>query len=162
MLAPLIVFAYNRPLHLRETLSALVQNAEAKYSDLYIFIDGPKNEQGSEKTEEVFKVASGFSQGYFKNVEIIKSERNKGLAKSVISGVSEIINKYGKVIVTEDDSICSPHYLNFMNGALNYYGADENIWSVGGFTVPMVLPENYDKDVIKTQRSSIQDRKTER
>lgn len=154
MLAPLIVFAYNRADHLQRTLTALSENAEAKNSDLFVFIDGPKNDTGIEKNKAVFEVAKSFSIGSFKRVEIINSKKNKGLAKSVILGVSEIINKYGKVIVTEDDAVCSPNYLKFMNGALDFYEKDTSVWSVGGFTVPMTLPSYYNKDIIKTQRVS--------
>ena len=94
MLAPLIVFAYNRPEHLQKTLAGLSKNVEAKNSDIFIFIDGPKNEKGIEKNKEVIEVAKSFAPGYFKSVAIINSEHNKGLAKSVILGVTEIINKY--------------------------------------------------------------------
>ena len=154
MFAPLIVFAYNRPKHLKTTLNALALNKEAKESDIFIFIDGPKTKDGEIINKEVFEVANSFSSGFFKHCEIINHNSNSGLAKSVISGVTDIINKYGKVIVTEDDAVSSPYYLKFMNEALDYYKDDSTIWSVGGYTVPMETPLNYKKDVIKTQRMS--------
>lgn len=154
MLAPLIVFAYNRPDHLKETLKALSKNEEAHMSDLFVFIDGPKSEKGIEKNKEVEEVARSFKEGFFKKVDIINSEKNKGLANSVIAGVTRIINEYGKAIVTEDDSVCSSNYLGFMNKALDYYRNDDSAWSVGGFTVPMDIPVDYHYDIIKTQRVS--------
>lgn len=90
----------------------------------------------------------------FKKVIIRKSNKNKGLAKSVITGVDEIINQYGKVIVTEDDAVCSPAYLAFMNEALDYYEDNAHIWSIGGYTVPIKIPKGYFSDVLATQRSS--------
>ena len=154
MYAPIIVFAYNRPEHLKRTLAALVKNKESKESDLFIFIDGPKSDVEKKKNAEVYVVAKQYENGFFKKVVIKKSNKNKGLAKSVITGVDEIINQYGKVIVTEDDAVCSPAYLAFMNGALDYYEDKVQIWSVGGYTVPIKIPENYCSDVIVTQRSS--------
>lgn len=154
MYAPIIVFAYNRPDHLKRTLEALAKNEEAVSSELYIFIDGPKALNVKKNNDEVYRVALQYCEGFFKNVVIRKSEVNRGLAKSVIAGVDEIINKYGRVIVTEDDSVCAPSYLSFMNQALDYYQDKSSIWSIGGYTVPIEIPEDYVHDVILTQRSS--------
>lgn len=154
MYAPIIVFAYNRPEHLKKTLEALGKNKEAKESDLFIFIDGPKSDSMMRKNEAVYAVAKQYEIGFFKDVVIKRANKNKGLARSVISGVDEIINQYGKVIVTEDDSVSSPAYLSFMNGALDYYGDKDYIWSIGGYTVPIKIPDKYSYDVIVTQRSS--------
>lgn len=154
MYAPIIVFAYNRPDHLNKTLTALTKNKEAKESDLFIFVDGPKSHTEKEKNKAVYAVAKQYESGFFKKVIIRKSNENKGLAKSVITGVDEIINQYGKVIVTEDDAVCSSVYLAFMNDALDYYEDKAQIWSIGGYTVPIKIPENYFSDVIATQRSS--------
>lgn len=154
MYAPIIVFAYNRPDHLKRTLTALTKNKEAKESDLFIFVDGPKSDTGKDKNEAVYTVAKQYESGFFKKVIIRKSNKNKGLAKSVITGVDEIINQYGKVIVTEDDAVCSPAYLAFMNEALDYYEDNAHIWSIGGYTVPIKIPKEYFSDVLATQRSS--------
>ena len=154
MLAPIIVFAYNRPDHLKTVLEALAKNMHSKDSELFIFIDGPKNEKGIVKNELVLKTAQMFQAGYFKNVTINNHEKNRGLAKSVISGVSEVIEKYGRAIIVEDDSVPAPMFLDFMNKALDTYEDDLKVWSVGGFTLPFDLPEGYDRDVIFTQRCS--------
>lgn len=154
MLAPVVVFAYNRPGHLNKTLTALSANRMAKDSEVFLFIDGPKDDKGKEKTIEVIKVAKSFVNNRFKNVQIHISENNKGLAKSIIGGVTEIINQYGKVIVVEDDAVSAVNYLDFMNGALDFYKNDDTVWSIGGFTVPMQIPADYKYDVIKTQRVS--------
>lgn len=154
MLAPLIVFAYNRADHLKKTLTALSQNIGARESELFIFIDGPKNAGGIEKNKEVFKVAESFKSDCFASVTIKNNEKNQGLAKSVIKGVTEVIERYGKVIVTEDDAVSAPSYISFMNQALDFYENDDRIWSIGGYTVPMSLPSEYRSDVLLTQRSS--------
>jgi hypothetical protein len=41
----------------------------------------------------------------FKSVTIIEREKNWGLAPSIIDGVTNIVNKYGKIIVLEDDIV---------------------------------------------------------
>jgi GT2 family glycosyltransferase len=112
-LSPIILFAYNRPEHTKKTVEALQKNKLAKDSLLYIFSDGPKREDDVPKIKKVrdyIKTIKGF-----KKVEIFESNKNKGLANSVISGVTKIINKYGEVIVLEDDLITSPNFLVYMN-----------------------------------------------
>lgn len=153
MNAPIIVFAYNRPQHLRRTLTALADNKGAENSALYVFIDGPKSEEGRALQQEVKAVAEGFSER-FASFHLTVSPKNKGLAASVIGGVTEVIQRHGRVIVVEDDAIAAAGFLSFMNEALDFYQTDDSVWSVGGFTVPMQLPEDYDCDVIKTQRGS--------
>ena len=153
MNAPTVVFAYNRPEHLRRTLSALAENHGAGETEVFVFVDGPKNESGKAGWEEVISVAKSF-EGSFKNMTLNISEKNKGLAESVINGAGEIIEKYGRVIVVEDDSVSAKTFLSFMNDALDFYGDDPEIWSIGGYTVPMTIPEDYRRSVIKTGRSS--------
>ena len=42
-LAPIIVFCYNRPWHVEQTLEALSRNELADQSTLYIYCDRQKN-----------------------------------------------------------------------------------------------------------------------
>lgn len=153
MNAPTVVFAYNRPDHLRRTFSALAENHGAGETEVFVFVDGPKDESGKAAWEEVISVAKSF-EGSFKSMTLKVSEKNKGLAESIINGVGEIIEKYGRVIVVEDDSVSAKGFLRFMNDALDFYENDHDIWSIGGYTVPMTIPEDYGHSVIKTGRSS--------
>lgn len=153
MNAPTVVFAYNRPNHLRRTLSALAENYGAGETEVFVFVDGPKDESGKAAWEEVISVAKSF-EGSFNSMTLKVSEKNKGLAESIINGVGEIIEKYGRVIVVEDDSVSAKGFLRFMNDALDFYENDPEIWSIGGYTVPMTIPEDYRHSVIKTGRSS--------
>ena len=95
----------------------------ADQTDLFIFSDAAKKEKQAESVklvrEYIHKIVG------FKNVHIIEAEKNKGLAKSVITGVTEIINKRGKVIVVEDDLITAPQFLSFMNDALDFYESEK-------------------------------------
>lgn len=73
----------------------------------------------------------------FKSVTIIEREKNWGLANSLIAGITEIVNKYGRVIVVEDDLILSPYFLQFMNEALEKYKDDERVSAISGFLNPI-------------------------
>jgi hypothetical protein len=137
MLAPIVLFIYNRPDHTEKTLSALSGNLLAEESNLYIYADGMKDNTTEEqkqmikKTREVAK-----SKRWCKEVSIIESDKNKGLAASIISGVTNIVNRYGKVIVLEDDLITSPYFLTYMNDALTLYENNERVISIHGYVYP--------------------------
>jgi hypothetical protein len=154
MKAPVILFVYNRLDHVQKTMEALASNTIANESELYIFSDGPKNEKAVEGVLEVRKyISSDFVRNSFANVIIEEARNNMGLANSIIKGVSKVINKYGRVIVIEDDNICSPDYLSFMNDCLDFYEKDERIWSIGGFSFVKNFPSDYEYDVYLIGRS---------
>lgn len=142
-LAPIVLFVYNRPEHTRVTIDALKKNELAQESDLFIFSDAPKNENAKKNVLEVrdhIKNISGF-----KSVAIIERQENFGLAKSIIHGVTELVNKFGKIIVLEDDLVTSPHFLKYMNEALNFYEQEEDVISIHGYVYPVQekLPETF-------------------
>ena len=152
--APIIIFVYNRADHFVQVYNALAACKEAKDSELFIFSDGAKNEAGKEKVNEVrAAVAAIKDSGDFKSVTVTESPVNKGLAASVIAGVTDVINKYGKVIVVEDDCKVSPFFLNFMNNALDYYKNNKKIGSIAGYTPMIDLPNDYKNDVFAAYRS---------
>jgi len=143
VLAPIVLFVYNRPWHMRQTIEALQKNELAEVSELFIFSDGPKSEADKEKVLEVreyIKTIPGF-----KSVTLIKRERNIGLAQSIITGVTDVINRYGRIIVLEDDMVTSPYFLKFMNEALEFYKDAEKVVCVHGYIYPIEakLPETF-------------------
>lgn len=129
-LAPIIVFTYNRLSHVKALIESLQQNELAKDSQLFIFSDGGKKPEDIRKVSEVRSFLHAI-QG-FHSVEINESETNRGLANSVIHGVTQVLQQYDKVIVLEDDLILSPYYLRFMNEALDVYEKDERVGTVNG------------------------------
>ena len=153
MLVPVVIFVYNRPGHTRKTIEALSKNHLASETKVYIYSDAPKNEKSIEKVKEVRKYIDSLQNNkYFKSIEINKAKSNKGLANSVISGVSKVIEKYGKVIVVEDDLVSSPDFLQYMNDGLDYYDKDNKIWSISGYTFKINFPEDYKSDVYLSYR----------
>lgn len=141
--APIALFTYSRADHTRQAVESLLQNAEAKDSDLYIFSDGPKTEEKRAAVEETRKYIHSITG--FKSVTIVEREKNWGLANSLIAGITEIVNKYGRVIVVEDDLILSPYFLKFMNDGLEKYEQDDRVASISGFLNPVEgnIPETF-------------------
>lgn len=150
MLSPIIVFAYNRPDHLKRTLDALAKNELAKESTLYIYCDGPKSDASAEQLAQIQKVreVSQSARGY-KEVHVQCSEKNKGLANSIIGGVSEIVEQYGRVIVLEDDLLTSPYFLTYMNRALELYADEDRVMHVSAYMWPHrgSLPDTFFCDI---------------
>lgn len=138
-LAPICLFTYNRLDQTIQTVTALQKNYLAKDSHLIIFSDGAKSSKDVPKVlsvREYIKTIEGF-----KSVEIIESLENKGLANSIISGVTEVIKEYGKVIVLEDDLITTPNFLDFMNQSLFFYKDILDVESVNGFSLELNMKE---------------------
>jgi hypothetical protein len=135
VLAPIVLFVYNRPEHTERTLLALKKNKLANESKLFIFSDGPKENASSEQLEKIKQVRSiCHQQQWCAETTIIEAFKNKGLAKSVIEGVTQIINEYGKVIVLEDDIESDENFLNFMNKGLEHYKSNTKVAGITGFS----------------------------
>jgi hypothetical protein len=141
--APIVLFVYNRLDHVKQTVEALRQNGLAEESDLIIYSDAPKSEMQVDKVQEVRQFIRQI--GGFKSVTILVRETNFGLARSIIDGVTTIVNKYGRVIVLEDDMVTSPYFLLYMNEALEKYADEDRVVSIHGYVYPVkqLLPEAF-------------------
>jgi len=143
-LAPIVLFVYNRPGHTRQTVEALLKNKLAEESSLIIFSDAPKNPEAVEavcEVREYIRTIRGF-----KTVTIIERDRNWGLANSVIDGVTSVVNKYGRIIVLEDDLVTSPYFLSYMNAALETYRDEGKVMHISGYMFPIDnanIPETF-------------------
>lgn len=150
VLAPIVLFCYNRLDTLQQTVEALQKNYWAAESELFIFSDGAKkieDEPIIARVRVYLRTISGF-----KKVVITEAAKNKGLANSIIGGVTEIINRYNKVIVLEDDLVSSRNFLIYMNKGLDYYKDNPKIFSITGFSIPIRgLKEN---GIYFTQRAN--------
>lgn len=130
--APIVLFVYNRPIHTRKTLEILEQNPLAHKTELYIFSDGAKaNNTNKQQVREVREVIR--EPFKFATVHIIEREKNFGLAKNVIDGVTKVVNQHGKVIVLEDDVLLAPYALDYFNDALNKYKDIDKVMHVGAY-----------------------------
>lgn len=149
-LAPICLFVYNRLDETKITVEALKANFLAAESKLFIFSDGFKNAETQSKVEEVrayIKTITGF-----KEITLIECAVNKGLASSIIEGVTKIVNTHGTVIVLEDDLVTTPNFLDFMNQSLQFYENNTSIQSISGFSMK-IKNKLKDSDVFFHQRT---------
>lgn len=144
MLAPIALFVYNRPEHTKRTLEALLRNKESHESILHVFADGPKqgaSEETRKKINEVRDIISHING--FQSVILHVFDNNKGCARSVREGITEVVQQYGRIIVVEDDIVPIPQFLSYLNKALNVYYARKDIWTIGGYGLQISLPAKY-------------------
>ncbi|MDB5116857.1 MAG: glycosyltransferase [Mucilaginibacter sp.] len=143
-LAPIALFVYNRPEHTRRTLTYLQKNVLADESRLFIFSDGAKTAADKDKVEEVRALVKDITG--FKSVKLIARKENMGLANSIISGVSQLVNEFGKVIVFEDDLLSSPYTLQYFNESLVKYEHEDAVMHIGAYMFGLddkTLPETF-------------------
>jgi hypothetical protein len=135
MPAPIALFVYNRPQHTALTLEALRRNEVSAQTDLYVFSDGPRrpeDESSVSAVRSLIRQTTGF-----RKVHLMESQQNKGLSRSIIGGVSRVLETAENVIVMEDDIVTSPYFLDYMNQALTLYQHDEQVISIHGYVYPV-------------------------
>jgi hypothetical protein len=133
-LAPIALFAYNRPEHLKRTVDALAACPLAESSRLLVFSDAPSRPEHERGVEEVRRYLS--TAGGFASVGIVEREHNLGLARSIEDGVGQLCAEHGRVVVLEDDIVVAPAFLSFLNLALEQYVDEPRVMQVSGYMFP--------------------------
>ena len=142
-LAPVLLFVYNRPQHTRQLLESLLANKEAAESELFIYSDGPKDENDRAAVDEVRRYVRQIEG--FAAVRLTERKQNQGLANNIIDGVTTVAGQYGRVIVLEDDLRVSPYFLKFMNDALETYRDEPRVGHIQAcdYTRSPILPDTF-------------------
>ncbi|MBD8897035.1 glycosyltransferase [Desulfovibrio desulfuricans] len=135
--APIAVFAFNRAGNLTQTLAALAANQLADQSHLTIFCDGPRNDVERSKTDTVRAVARA-AKG-FASLRVVERENNLGCAGSIIDGLQQMFAEHERVIVIEDDILCSPDTLTFLNDGLAKYENHKTVWNISAWSPPAAI-----------------------
>lgn len=142
--APIVLFVFARPEHTRLTLEALRANTLAKKTDLIVYADAARNSDEIYRVNQV-RMMAHTAEG-FRSVTVIERESNYGLARNIIEGVTAVCERYGKVIVLEDDIVTSPAFLQYVNDALERYEDAPEVWHISGWNYPIDnrdLPETF-------------------
>lgn len=134
---PVVLFVYNRPDHTRKTLEALSNSRLSNQTSLTVFSDGAPDNASSELRGDIEKVRRIVDQeNWCGEVNLIKRQRNMGLADSIRDGVSTLLQSNEAVIVLEDDIVVSQGFLEYMNTALSTYRESAKVFQVSAFMVP--------------------------
>lgn len=143
MPAPILLLTYNRPLHTKNAIMSLLSNRLAAESDLFIYSDAPQTDADAPLVNETRRLIRDIKG--FKNITIVERDKNWGLARNVIDGVTTLLDRYGEIIVVEDDLVVSPHFLQFMNDALEVYRNEPKVGHIQAhnFTNDSTLPDTF-------------------
>lgn len=154
MYAPIVLFAFNRLEPLKACVASLLQNTEAVESDIVVFVDGPRaNRQGDVERVESVRQYVNCIKG-FRSLETHFSKQNKGLGPSIIAGVTDVVNRYGKAIVIEDDLIASRNMLAYVNQSLEKYEKNPEVFSISAYSNRVTAPKDYKYDAYFAPRST--------
>lgn len=142
-LAPVALFAYARPDHLARSLAALRADPLAPRTALHLFCDAPRNATAQAGCAAVRALVRGIEG--FASVQVVERPVNFGLARSIIEGVSAMLQQHDCVIVLEDDLEVSPHFLRYMNEGLSLYAQDPAVAAIHGYLLPLrhPVPETF-------------------
>tara|TARA_B100000787_G_scaffold168896_1_gene158652 strand:+ start:1324 stop:2235 length:912 start_codon:yes stop_codon:yes gene_type:complete len=128
---PIIIFGYNRPKLLESCLSSLKKYDKLKKHKIFFFCDGPKNDSDKKSIREIKNILNLVDIKFEKKFFL---EKNYGLAKNIISGVSKILKKNKAAIILEDDLYLSKNAIPFINFFLNKKKEDKTIGSVSAYS----------------------------
>ena len=132
---PIALFLYNRPAHTRVVLESLSRCRRLDECTLRIFCDGPKRPEDATAVNAAREVAREWAERL--DAEVVERDSNLGLARSVVSGVSELCDSHGRVVVIEDDFSLSPAFLDYMLSALDRYENEPNVYQICGYMFPI-------------------------
>lgn len=144
MNSPIALFIYNRLAHTKATVSALQACPQADESDLFIFGDGPKLNASTNEVDAINKLRA-FAKAItgFKSVQIIEQTSNLGLSKSIVQGITAVLEKHQSVIVLEDDIVVGKDFLNYMNASLEKYENETSVAGISGYSFPIYKTQAY-------------------
>lgn len=137
--APIILFAFNRPDHLKITMETLAKCELANQSRVIVVMDGPRD--GEDRCKQAIMIRDLQLVSGFANVEVRTRELNVGLEQSISTGITAVMTEYGRAIVLEDDILVSPHFLRFMNDALEFYRDKKQVWHISGWNFPIPVAD---------------------
>src|SRR5436309_1618729 len=144
--APIALFVYNRLAHTRLVIDSLKLNPESSETDLIVFSDGPKKNSDDKQLADIKELRNYLREvSGFRSLKVIEREENFGLAKSIITGVSDVLKEHETVIVMEDDLVSSKCFLRYINEALRFYWDDDRVISIHGYCYPVqhTFPETF-------------------
>jgi len=143
MPAPILLLTYNRPQHTKNAIMSLLSNRLAAESDLFIYSDAPHTDADTPLVDETRRLIRNIKG--FNSITIVERDKNWGLARNVIDGVTTLLDRYGEIIVVEDDLVVSPHFLQFMNDALEVYRNEPKVGHIQAhnFTNDNTLPDTF-------------------
>ena len=129
----IVLFAYNRPSHLRRVLIALENRG---INEVNLFVDGPKNNNDKIIQKEIKQTFRNNKFNFKMKKKIFFSKKNKGLANSIINGITYVAKKSEYIIILEDDCIPREGFFKFIEKNIKNLKDRKDIAGICGYQIP--------------------------
>jgi hypothetical protein len=141
-ITPVSVFTYNRPTHTQWILESLAVCHRLDECQVFLFSDGAKTPDQEQAVRATRAVLHEWKDRL--RAQVIEQTVNLGLARSIVGGVTELCETYGRVIVVEDDLVLHPAFIDYMLSALDRYENEEKVAQISGYMFPVKNPKKPD------------------
>ena len=141
---PVLVISFNRPNTTEELLIAL---KKVNVKDLYIFIDGPREENIQNDLKSINKIKKTIEKvvDWDCNLKINSSAVNLGCGLGPIEAITWFFENVDEGIILEDDCIPSASFFDYVSELLDKYRDKEEVFLISGDN-GNILPKKYFKD----------------
>lgn len=151
--APVFIATLNRYEHLKKCLESLSHCTGAEQTEVYVALDYPPTDKwdkyapGWEKNRDYLHSCGNMG---FKKLHLIERTENYGIWNpgdrgNLRSMVKEFRGNYNRYIISEDDNVFAPAFLEYMNKGLEKFENDENVVGLTGYK--LYMPElKFDKN----------------
>lgn len=150
--APVLISVYNRLYTLKKCVAALKKNREALFTDLFIVSDAAGRIVDTERVCFIREFINSITG--FKSVTLIARATNLGANRSIGEAVSDLLDRYGKLIFMEDDILPSRYFLEYMNKGLICYEKEPKVFAICGYKHKFSLTSKYRNDIFVLPRYS--------
>lgn len=125
--APLALFVFRRYESTLRVLDALAKCYEFSSTPVTIYSDAGRS---SVEQQQVERLREALRPRLPPNAQLVERKENFGLAASVIDGVGDLVSRYGRAIVIEDDLLPAPPFLAWFNAALDRFQDEPRVMQV--------------------------------
>jgi hypothetical protein len=139
--APVLICTLNRYEHFKRCIESLATCTHADKTDLYIAIDYPSKDsqfEGYDLINECLHNITGFN-----SLIILEREINYGSEKNFLKAKKTIYEKYDRIIISEDDNVFAPNFLDYMNKGLDEFKDMSHVSTICGYKFPFEVPGDF-------------------
>lgn len=141
---PVVLFLYKRP----ESTSSIIHVLKiVKPKELFIFVDGPKNNDEKATCKKTIDLLNEIDWNPIIHLKI--QEQNIGCVNSIINGLNTVFSRVEKAIILEDDCIPTPFFFTYCQSLLNHYESNDSVMHINGINLldhlsqDIKSPESY-------------------
>lgn len=137
--SPVLLILFNRPEQTKKLFNAV---KEAKPKQLFIGIDGPRDQDDQDKINQILKLIDN-TFDFDCEVNIKNQTKNLGCGLGPRAAISWFFSNVEKGIILEDDCIPSNSFFQYADKLLEKYKSDKRIWLISGDNGGPILKAEY-------------------